>query len=323
MRTQVVEVQQAVGKLLSTPVFQSSGKKLLAKGRLISPEDIRLLESAGHRQVAIAILEENEVPEEEAATSIAKAGSGGSLEVRLGAGGRANILAARNGTVLVAEESLRKLNLSGHLTMATLPNFSYAVQGQRIGTVKTAPFAVPKAPLSASLSLLEQSGPVVELTPIEQPNVGVLYSDPVRGERARTLFEGIMRTRLERFGASAAFVLSSIEEEEPLARNIEHLIRAKPTLLLIASTTAPAGPNDVVGRAMRRVGCRIESFLAPVEPGNLLLLSYSQDIPVVAAPGCFRSPRPNAVDLVLPPLLAQYPMTASEISAFGHGGLLH
>ncbi len=99
-------------------------------------------------------------------------------------------------------------------------------------------------------------------------------------------------------------------------------MRAKPTLILIASTTAPAGPDDVVGRTMTRTGCRVESFLAPVEPGNLLLLSYNREVPVVAAPGCFRSPRPNAVDLVLPPLLARYPITASEISAFGHGGLL-
>lgn|GEM_PF-228428 len=322
MRIEVVEVQNAVGKLLCTPVFQPSGKKLLAKGRLISSQDIQLLESEGHSEVSIAVLEDNEIPEEEAAGRVATQGSGGSLEIRLGAGGRANIMATHNGVVLVQEETLRRLNSTGFLSMATLPNFSYAVAGQRIGTVKTSPFAVPRDPFAQALRLLSETGPVVQLTPIEEPTVAVLYSDPLSGDRARTLFEGIMRTRLDRFGTSSAFVLSSVEEEEPLARNLEHLMRANPTLLLIASTTAPAGPGDVVGRAMCRAGCRVESFLAPVEPGNLLLLSYSSDVPVIAAPGCFRSPRPNAVDLVLPPLLARYPMTASEISAFGHGGLL-
>jgi len=33
------------------------------------------------------------------------------------------------------------------------------------------------------------------------------------------------------------------------------------------------------------VGCHLEKFLAPVEPGNLLLLGYRDDIPVVSAPG--------------------------------------
>ena len=42
----------------------------------------------------------------------------------------------------------------------------------------------------------------------------------------------------------------------------------------------------------------------------------------VAAPGCFRSPRPNVVDLVLPALLTQHRLTGADIAAFGHGGLL-
>jgi hypothetical protein len=35
--------------------------------------------------------------------------------------------------------------------------------------------------------------------------------------------------------------------------------------------TAPAGPEDVVGRSLGRIECHIEKFLAPLEPGNLLL----------------------------------------------------
>jgi len=91
---------------------------------------------------------------------------------------------------------------------------------------------------------------------------------------------------------------------------------------MIASTTAPAGPEDVVGQAMLKAGCQIERFLAPVEPGNLLLLGYKDDIPVVSAPGCFRSAKPNVVDLVLPPMLARYRVSGWEIACLGHGGLL-
>jgi molybdenum cofactor cytidylyltransferase len=127
---------------------------------------------------------------------------------------------------------------------------------------------------------------------------------------------------LERLGASANFVLASLEEEEAVAQTLLHLLRVKPTLVLIASTTAPAGPGDVVGRAMLRAECRIEHFLAPVDPGTLLLLGYKDDIPIVSAPGCFRSAEPNVVDLVLPPLLARYRMSAWDVACLGHGGLL-
>jgi molybdenum cofactor cytidylyltransferase len=107
-----------------------------------------------------------------------------------------------------------------------------------------------------------------------------------------------------------------------VSRGLQHLLRSKPSVILVASTTAPAGPEDVVGRAMDKVGGQLERFLAPVEPGNLLLMGYKDDVPVVSAPGCFRSAKPNVVDLVLPPLLARYRVSGWEVACLGHGGLL-
>ena len=83
-----------------------------------------------------------------------------------------------------------------------------------------------------------------------------------------------------------------------------------------------AGPEDVIGQAMLRVEGQVERFLAPVEPGNLLLLSYKDDVPIISAPGCFRSAKANIVDLILPPLLARYHVTGWEVAGLGHGGLL-
>ena len=131
-----------------------------------------------------------------------------------------------------------------------------------------------------------------------------------------------MRQRLERLGTNVAFAMACVEDEALVARSLHHLLRARPTTIMIASTTAPAGPGDVIGRSMDRVGCSLERFLAPVEPGHLLLLGYKDEIAVVSAPGCFRSAKPNVVDLVLPPLLARYRVSGWEIACLGHGGLL-
>ncbi len=322
MRTQVVEVSQAIGHLLSNPIFHPSGKKLLAKGHRVCEEDIRLLSSEGRQQVHIAVLEESEVPEEEAAMRIASESACGSMEIRISAGGRANLVATEDSCLLVDEALLKSVNQSGAVTVATLPNLSFAVAGQRVGTVKSAPFAVPTGPFNETLAMVQRDGPIMQARPVRKPTVAVLYTDPLRGERARTLFEGVMYTRLKRLGAYPSFVLSCLEDEESIAHNLEHLLRARPSVVLMASTTAPAGPADSVGRAMARVSCSIESFLAPVEPGNLLLLSYINDVPIVAAPGCFRSPKPNVIDLIMPPLLAQYRLSAAEISTLGLGGLL-
>jgi molybdenum cofactor cytidylyltransferase len=322
MKAQTIQVKESTGRILCCTIFRSCGKKLLAKGHLMSEEDVRLLETEGMEKVWVTELEEGEVGEDEAVTMVSRDMGCGALEIRLAAGGRANLVASESCCVLVDDELLKQINCTASLAIATVPNFSHAKARQRIATVKSAPFAVAKSQLEAVTSILTERGPILQARPIRSPAIAVLYSDPVNGDRARQLFESIMRQRLERLGVAPTFSLAAIEEENAVARSLQHLLRAKPTTILVASTTAPAGPGDVIGRAMVKVGCHIERFLAPVEPGNLFLLGYKDDIPIVSAPGCFRSAKPNVVDLVLPPMAARYRISGWEIACLGHGGLL-
>ncbi len=322
MRAQTVDVKSSTGRVLCCTVFRPGGKKLLAKGHVISDEDIRVLESEGMETIWVTQLEEGEIGEDDAVCAVASEIGCGSFEIRLAAGGRANLFATENCCVLVDDELLKQINCPASVVIATVANFSYVTAGQRIATIKSAPFAVAKDQLDAVIGILKDRGPILQARPVRNPTVGMLYTDPISGERARQLFENITRQRLERFGVNANFVLACTEDENSVSRCLQHLLRSKPSVIMVASTTAPAGPEDVVGQAMVRIGCQVERFLAPVEPGNLMLLSYKDDVPLIAAPGCFRSARPNVVDLVLPPLLARYRVNGWEIACLGHGGLL-
>jgi molybdenum cofactor cytidylyltransferase len=322
MRAQTVEVSESTGRILCCTVFRAGGKKLLAKGHLISEEDVRLLEAEGLSQVWVTELEDGEVGEDEAVMRVASEIGCGSLEIRLAAGGRANLTATEDCCILVDDDLLRQINCTSTTVIATAGNFSFASAGQRVASIKSAPFAVARTELETVISILKERGPILQARPVRRPMIGVLYTDPTSGERARQLFENIMRQRLGRFNSVAGFTLAAVEQEATVARSFEHLLRARSTAILVASTTAPAGPEDVVGRALQRIGCQIERFLAPVEPGNLLLLAYHGDIPIVSAPGCFRSAKPTVVDLILPPLLARYRISGWEVASLGHGGLL-
>lgn len=322
MKAQTVDIQESAGRILCCTIFKPGGRKLLAKGHVISAEDIQLLVSEGMEQVWVTQLEEGEIGEDQAVLSVASEMGCGCLEVRLAAGGRANLFATEDCCVLIDDDLLKQINCTASIVIATTSNFSYAKAGQRIATVKSAPFAVAQSQLEAVNAILRERGPILQARPIRQPAVAILYSDPVAGDRARQLFENIMRQRLDRFGITPSYVLSTLEEETAVARALQHLVRARPTCVLIASTTAPAGPEDVVGRAMMRIESHIEKFLAPVEPGNLLLFGYKEEIPIVSAPGCFRSAKTNVVDLLMPPMLSRYRISGWELASLGHGGLL-
>jgi len=322
MRAQTIDVRQAHGRVLCCTIFRPGGRKLLSKGHVLSEEDVQLLETEGLRTVWVTELEEGEVPEDEAALRVGAALGCGSLEVRLAAGGRANLHATEDCCVLVDDDLLRQINCTSSVVIATAANFSYARAGDRIATVKSAPFAVSQQELEVTLDILAERGPILQARPVRSPALALLYSDHYDGERARMLFEPVVRQRLARFQVTPRYTLASKETENEVLKALGHLLRMEPAVVLIASTTAPAGPGDVIGRAMTKLGASLERFLAPVEPGNLMILGYKDSIPILSAPGCFRSAKPNVVDLVLPPLLARYRVSGWEIANLGHGGLL-
>ena len=322
MKAQTVSVRESAGRVLSCTIFRAGGKKLLAKGHVISEDDIGLLEVEGMNEVWVTQLEDGEMAEDEAVMMVAGEMACGSIDISLAAGGRANLTATESSCLLVDDELLKQINCTASIAIATVTNFSYVMTGHRAATVKSVPFAAPRDQMETVISILKERGPILQARPIRNPTIAVLYTDPVSGERSRQLFESVTHQRLAKLGAGVSFAMACVEDENLVARSLQHLMRGRPTIILVASTTAPAGPGDVIGRSMARVGCTLERFLAPVEPGQLLLLGYKDEIPVVSAPGCFRSAKPNILDVLLPPLMARYRVSGWEIACLGHGGLM-
>ena len=111
-------------------------------------------------------------------------------------------------------------------------------------------------------------------------------------------------------------------DEAALAEMLSQQIAAGIRLILFAGETAIMDAQDIDPRAVERAGGHVESVGAPVDPGNLFMLAYLNDVPVVGAPGCARSKKVNIVDWILPRLLAGDRLTRRDIIKMGHGGLL-
>jgi molybdenum cofactor cytidylyltransferase len=83
MKAQSVDVKESTGRILCCTIFRPGGKKLLAKGHVLSEEDVRLLETEGMGQVWVTELEDGEVGEDEAVMGVATEMGCGALEIRL------------------------------------------------------------------------------------------------------------------------------------------------------------------------------------------------------------------------------------------------
>ena len=51
LKAQTVDVRESAGRILCCTIFRQGGRKLLAKGHVLSADDIRLLETEGLGQV--------------------------------------------------------------------------------------------------------------------------------------------------------------------------------------------------------------------------------------------------------------------------------
>jgi len=78
----------------------------------------------------------------------------------------------------------------------------------------------------------------------------------------------------------------------------------------------------VIPAAIEQIGGTVEHFGMPVDPGNLMLIGNVNNRPVLGAPGCARSPKENGFDWILMRLLAGLPVTRTDVTGMGVGGLL-
>src|ERR1700686_4272759 len=129
MKPQTIDTKESAGRILCSTIFRPGGRKLLAKGHVLSAEDVRLLATEGLEQVWVTELEAGEVSEDEAVSLAASEMGCGSLEIRLAAGGRANLFATEDCCVLVDDELLRQINCTASIVIATSMNFSFAAAG--------------------------------------------------------------------------------------------------------------------------------------------------------------------------------------------------
>ena len=118
MKAQTVDVRTSTGRILCCTVFRPGGKKLLSKGHVISEDDVRVLQSEGMDNIWVTELEEGEVSEDEAVCAVAAEVGCGSYEIKLAAGGRANLIATETCCALVDDDLLKQVNCTSSVVIA-------------------------------------------------------------------------------------------------------------------------------------------------------------------------------------------------------------
>ena len=317
-----VRIDEAEGAVLAHSVRLDSGD--LKKGRTLDGDDIEALREAGIADVLVARFDAGDVPEDAAATRLARALQAPLIRIADAFTGRANLFAEAAGVLTIHTAAIDAVNtIDEAITVATLANQAAVEPGQMLATVKIIPFAAPEPALDRAVARLEATAPVLRLHPYTAWNARLIQT--VLPGTAAKMLDKTARITAERMAAVGGTLIGETRcghETAPLAAAIDEAFRAGCDLLLIAGASAITDRRDVLPAGIEQAGGEVEHFGMPVDPGNLLLLARHGDVPVLGLPGCARSPKLNGFDWVLQRLAAGVPVDRGAIMGMGVGGLL-
>ena len=322
-------------KFGATPIDDAAGAILahswrakginFSKGRRLSGEDVARLKAAGADSIVAARLEADDIHEDEAAATVARALAGKGIEATAPFTGRCNHFASEAGLAVIDHERIDALNeLDESVTVATLAPYARVTPRQMVATVKIIPYAAPRAAVQRALDVAKSANqPLISVAPFKPMRAGLIQTT-LPGTRDKVLDKALGTTskRLASLGGSVAGERRCAHDAAAIATALRELNGEGCDLLLIAGASAIVDRHDVVPAGIEQAGGKVTHFGMPVDPGNLLLAGELDGRPVLGLPGCAKSPKYNGFDMVLERLAAGLPVGRAEIVRMGAGGLL-
>jgi len=323
MKLEDLPIEQAVGAILVHHLIGADGRKLLSKGHRITAEDVDKLRALGKPTIFVATLEPDDVREDDAAMRLARAVAGSRVELTKPSGGRVNFLATQKGFLRVNRNVLKSLNDLPGITLATKPGYSIVAPKKMVATIKTIGLALPASILRNAQAIVDAHGKAFDIVAPQIQRVAILLTGSENGrQRTEETLLPPIRARVEEIGAQVIAEVFCDEAADAIQKAIAGLVNVGAQLIIQAGETSVMDADDIVPRGIKDAGGVIELYGAPVEPGNLLLLAYRGNVPVLGAPGCVKSRETNVVDLILPRLMLGERVTKADVIEMADGGLL-
>ena len=319
MRFGRVPESEAKGAILAHSI--RAGRTRVRKGRCLTDDDLATLSAAGHKEVTVARLENDDLGEDVAASRMAGAlvpdPDGAGLRLGAAATGRVNLYATGAGLLTFDPVGLTDLNrINPMMTLATLPLFRRLEPGMMAATIKIISYGVPAKDVEAFAALAGDAGFRCRPPRLRRAR---LIETLVPGQDDAPKGRSAVKARLDRLGVELA---PRVVVPHDVGAVSEALSAEDADLLLVLTGSATSDPDDVGPAAVRRAGGMVDRFGMPVDPGNLLFVGQLGSVPVVGLPGCARSPALNGADWVLERLICGLAVSSEDIAAMGVGGLL-
>lgn len=332
----LVKTEDAVGHVLChdmTQILTGDGPDAprfkgprFKKGHVVAPEDVPVLLSMGKRSLYVWELEPGMVHEDDAAARMAALVAGpGTRTSGAPSEGKINVLAARDGVLLVDSARLTAVNSVDEVMVATRRGGFAVRESDLLAGTRVIPLVIAEKRL-AEAEAAAGAKPLLSVEPFRLRTAAVIATgSEVASGLIEDRFTPVMVEKLAAYGIETVMRATPGDERDDVVAAIGEALAAGVDLVLCTGGMS-VDPDDNTPGAIRAAGARVVTYGAPVLPGAMLLVGYfdepgGRSVPVLGVPGCAMYSRATVLDLVLPRIAAGVPIERADLVRMGEGGL--
>ena len=311
-----VRVEDAIGMTLCHDLTEmKDGFKGAAfkRGHVITADDIPHMLDIGKRMVFVWEENAGEIHEEDAALRMAAMAPVTGAHYTAPSEGKVLLLADAPGMLRVDTGLLKEINAIGDLTISTLPDHYPVKPGMRLASMRIVPLVTKETQILGKKLL--------DLLSFKPLKAGIIItgSELYHG-RIQDKFEAVARRKLAAYPGEVIGA-TICDDDLNMLVNAAHNYLDQGADFLIFSGGMSVDPDDLTSSAIRQLGCDIISHGVPSQPGNMTLIAYLGDIPVMGVPGAAISLPTTIFDVMLPQIYAGVKFTKNDLINLGDGGL--
>jgi len=321
-----IKLQEAIGSKLAHDITEIRPGEFkgpaFRRGHTVCEADLCHLQRLGKNHLYIIDLADDEIHENEAAVILATALAGDGVVWKDGPReGKINLLAERDGLLVVNTASLAAFNMADEVMCATLHNHTLVNRGDLIAGTRAIPLVIKRTPIERAAAIARQNGSVLSVRTMRSARVGlVITGNEVYHGLIEDRFAPILTEKVESLGSEVVGLDFAPDDAEVINQVIRSQLDQGCDLLLLSGGMS-VDPDDVTRQGIRLAGASEIHYGAAALPGSMFLVAYLGEVPLLGVPACGLYHRITVVDLILPRILAGERIGKAELAFLGHGSL--
>ena len=318
-----IKVEDAVGMPLChdiTAMYPGFKGAMFKRGHVIIKEDIEKLLDIGKQYVYAGDIEEGMLHEEDCALRLAKACPVEGAHYEGPSEGKVLLKSDIKGMFRVDKELLDTINSIGDITISTLPDHYRAEAGARLASMRIVPLFTEEEQIRKAEELCRERK-LLNLLPYRELTAGVIITgSEIYSGRREDRFEPVIRKKLSYYPGHISDIKICDDNMDMITEAAGELIDDGADFLIFTGGMS-VDPDDLTPGAVKRIGAEIISYGVPSQPGNMTLIAYLGDIPVIGVPGAAISLPTTMLDVLLPQIYTGLRFTKQDLINLGDGGL--